>query len=1167
MDPRINHHTFHNDQDENDQPQPKDNNNDMVIEWLKPIWTATNDEAHVQALHQVQTRLQRRFHSQNQSSPQEEKDEKEEQCLWIQGLLWYTVTTTPRATRALCRAVLWSCTHGSTLLECLVDSIGYLSSSSSSSNQPTAQPTHPLTTWSVGGSSPPPPVSPTALSNAWSLLSHVLLGSVPEEEEEEGRGGLVEPRNDKWPDYLHTIFQKGLAHALWLEQTPQQSPQSLPESDTTHNHNDDLNNNKNPHPSPRVPQSWCCNEWMERLWRLSTRVGGGDAHPLGDWHTPNHHSPDWHHSPEYFRTAVAYHATRHVWKECVSSHSITTTTTTTLPSPTVQWWMAWIQYWMHRQPQYASHAIVNGWMRVVVLGVGVSRNKEEKEKDGSVPPRGASSFENQALHPLAQQAVPRHLALLSTALIHWCLRRTNETPSSSSCSTSIVFRWIRHLSWHSSSTVLTTVVRHCLFTHTTTTLTTAGMLVPSTTTRTVCMSQQSLQHEQHEQMGIFLANLLQDMPQPNDTNHHNHTKNKEDPSFLSSSSSQRDAVLADSLWNDDTTTTNDEATYYTTPLLQHLLQVATVWGSTVFVRQTDSTWQTPVTFFLVQGLTLLASTQKDSTTTTTALDPSLHDTLVTALLQGTTLRLQSSLAPLRLDGMRVGQALAACLGQAELHFEELDQYNQRRQQEPEEPNEPEPPESVVEEPSVQPSVDRVPSWRPRPPPRQRRRKNRKLLQDPDAEYVSEDDDSSDCTSNASHESNDSDDDSVWEELPQRYDLEDDQEDIRETPRPLYLRDALELLRTPETDDHAWSHHETALEELPSLIRRNMADLPDVAVDLAVQVLHQENKYDMTEFGEQQQACLIALLVMEPYTVGMALITDAFGNSCGLSTRLHVLAALQTAAQEFAGCPQPLELESPQQSPHLLEEVQDRVHGKRHLITTTRTTTNANSKDFMTGGSDTHNNETTNQEQALETLERTRRWGRGRWDSNKTIEKQNVDAKSNRFGPVAPHWFYALLGNFVQRREDATLWEGTLGAQFLSHLLLTMSLILDLAGPLVLNSTMTVTTMAHDLASLVWGFCSSAELPELRSAALQAVASSIHCMQRSSPSSASRILAFMQQQQQQENVLTTLQAMASHDPDPQCRTLAVVVASQIHDTFQQAEQGESLPQSASPFYLP
>jgi hypothetical protein len=315
---------------------------------------------------------------------------------------------------------------------------------------------------------------------------------------------------------------------------------------------------------------------------------------------------------------------------------------------------------------------------------------------------------------------------------------------------------------------------------------------------------------------------------------------------------------------------NDEQQQVEVPgdrvLRRTLLQVAERWSQTNFVRNTDAHLQRHVTHFLRAGMQFLVQATEDATSD-----------LVAVLLEGVTERLSSSNASIRKDGMVVAELMAKRLGE-ELHFEELE-------------------------------GDRELSWGKDAPVAEGtdatsgasgfsavgEKKKEKLFisrqTDPDAEYVSDDDGEEDSN----------DDNSSWDDdsALAPYDLEDDEEDLRETPRPLYLAECLDLLRTSESDDHAASRHETALQEVSLLVRSRPMDLPDLGAALAFELFRFEDKFNTENFTEMISKSLCALAVEEPFSVGKMLIEELF-QDISLVDRLNALHALCEAALELSG---------------------------------------------------------------------------------------------------------------------------------------------------------------------------------------------------------------------------------------------------------------------------
>jgi hypothetical protein len=131
-----------------------------------------------------------------------------------------------------------------------------------------------------------------------------------------------------------------------------------------------------------------------------------------------------------------------------------------------------------------------------------------------------------------------------------------------------------------------------------------------------------------------------------------------------------------------------------------------------------------------------------------------------------------------------------------------------------------------------------------------------------------------------------------------YDLDDDEEDLRETARPLYLQECIELLRTAETEENAFSSHEAALKELPALVRSHPVDLPDISESLAIELLRMENKFNIERFSVLLSS-IISLAVEDPLSVGQTLVAQLFQEG-SLFNRLTALTSLTEAAIELSG---------------------------------------------------------------------------------------------------------------------------------------------------------------------------------------------------------------------------------------------------------------------------
>jgi hypothetical protein len=313
-------------------------------------------------------------------------------------------------------------------------------------------------------------------------------------------------------------------------------------------------------------------------------------------------------------------------------------------------------------------------------------------------------------------------------------------------------------------------------------------------------------------------------------------------------------------------------------LYSNLCDIAETWSQWSFVHQTEGQHQYAVTQVLLCGLSKLKTEETPG-----------GDDLTLALLQGVTHRLESSFPPIRKDGMQIAQAVAKRLGE-DLQFEELNQQLGNATQENANPGESlERNRSVmIENPKKEETIKR----------RRKPRVKRRQL-DPDADYESSDDDEQDDGTTEDDGSDSFDDNSItWDDELAPYDLNDPEDDLVETRKPLHLIECLELLRTIESDDHAYSSHETALQSLPDLIQSRPDNLPDIAVSLVLQLLRMENKFNITNFLEMRQDAMTCLVIQEPILVGQHLIDEVFEDGA-LGDRLNIFAALQEAAYDLS----------------------------------------------------------------------------------------------------------------------------------------------------------------------------------------------------------------------------------------------------------------------------
>jgi hypothetical protein len=482
------------------------------------------------------------------------------------------------------------------------------------------------------------------------------------------------------------------------------------------------------------------------------------------------------------------------------------------------------------------------------------------------------------------------------------------------------------------------------------------------------------------------------------------------------------------------------------------------------VERTDPYLQNHVTVFIVYALHQIVEQDSPTFDRTSVLETS---GISIQILEGVTHRLQSTCSTeSRLDGMRVAEALAKALGQ-ELQFEELHEQDDYDDDDNDDQQQLDPQASITD-PSK--STMKLQSYN-----------------DSDKEEKSDD-------------NRKADDDSDWDENSalERYDIEDDEEDLRQVPRPFYLSECLDYLRANnENDSDCYSRHATVLQELPDLVRSRPADLADQAPELARSLLRLENKSGMKDFLEQVTHSIGVLLVEDPLGVGSNMIEEFFVEST-LLDRLTILNAMNTAAFELSGDKALLEKYDKQAELFHLE-VGPRVSGRRALVSETAVSSN----------------------------NRTRRWGQGR-----RLRSQETTVFRNRFQNIAPHWFYHFFSKFMETKDDATLWGGPNGARLLSSVIVTLTNVVECTG----RYSPGVDVLAKDLLDFTWSF-RGAEVAIVRSSVLYSVQGTLGLLRE-------EILWNFLLNDSSDSLVRHMRTMQERDPDINCRQLAKAIAQTV-----------------------
>ena len=497
-------------------------------------------------------------------------------------------------------------------------------------------------------------------------------------------------------------------------------------------------------------------------------------------------------------------------------------------------------------------------------------------------------------------------------------------------------------------------------------------------------------------------------------------------------------------------------------LLQYLRDASETWAETIFVQMTDQSQQLYVTEFIEASLPLL---DKDKA------DADMYQSTVLALVQGVTARLESSNVLIRRQGMRVAELLAPSLGQ-ELHFAELDGH--RRSDVKKKENDLKPTTASIEE----------------------RSGAKGGISNGNGSTFNADDDDDD----------DDDDDSVWSDedlVP--YNLEDDEEDLAAVKRPRYLRDCLQLFRTPSDDKCAYDAIQAALTAVAPLVESNPPDLPDLALPLTKELLHAEDKFHMKDFASLRWDGLCALLVHEPVSIANLLV-ETITDGSPFGVRLDILGLFEYGADRLCGAAKLRDNRAIRKK--LAAEQNDtkpKVSGKRKLVP-------YESKEKTTVCSK-------NQVDILE--QKTRRWGKGRQNSKQPSE-------TNRFGQIAPMWFYQLVSAWIQTKDNISIWGGSNGSKFFANYLVALAKIVECSG----NHPGT-SVLALDLFQLAMPF-RHADSSEIRMAVLVTIATCCPFLPAEAFSTS----------HDGEDFSTYLARAALRDTDASCRQIAGIIGQNM-----------------------
>ncbi len=525
----------------------------------------------------------------------------------------------------------------------------------------------------------------------------------------------------------------------------------------------------------------------------------------------------------------------------------------------------------------------------------------------------------------------------------------------------------------------------------------------------------------------------------------------------------------------------------TNVLLANLFAVALIWSEQVFITRTDTLQQQYVTEFLLHPLEWKRVTQDD-------LQKGLSNdgtTLAAILVQGVSLRLDVSRSEsIRIDGMRVAEALASLLGQT-LHFDELHQSDDIQK------------ELIVDEATTK----EVKVKEKRKTRERQRPKHRGLVVvEPDALVLDDSDSCSNLQSDSSTSSldggNSSDSVSSWGEDSLRpYDMDDDEEDLRRVPRPRNLRECLAYLISSENDDLTYDRHQSALTELVEIVSAQPLDLQDVLSILLRVLLHMEDKFNMDQFSVKRWDCLLTLGLHAPYETCVYLIGEMKES---FAIRLEALFLVRSISQELSDI-------NPRRDLNLVSNDIDqeicrcstklqRALGIRELGT-----------DALT------------EEQSQ--ASRTRRWRKLRSPAITT---------PNRFGPISVQTIYCMFTFLSQTRTDEIVWGGSTGERFLSEFLKTLAIMLHFARN---HPSSALRFLAVDLFELAWSF-RDAVCADVRHAALMAVLTCVSMLPLEVVIEHAHVMS------------SFLTLCSARDDNAECRHLAFLIAGSMSDCISQ-----------------
>lgn len=551
--------------------------------------------------------------------------------------------------------------------------------------------------------------------------------------------------------------------------------------------------------------------------------------------------------------------------------------------------------------------------------------------------------------------------------------------------------------------------------------------------------------------------------------------------------------------------------YKRLPLLQHAFQYAAKqWHSNAFIRYSCPAFQRNLTAFILRYLEQADASSSDDSVSSAQINAN-HD--VSALLvRGISHRLHSIDDSIRRDGMFVAELLAKITLTKEqqqsnvVSFDELldvprwgfsnfdcDDTIADDLQKDSDKNYEEIEDEAMFSSSAMKSGKSTSC--------KSSSKNNFLIIDPDQAYHSSSDEDSHSDRSSCSLSSSSDSDSFDETDLHSFQGEDDVEDLRTVPKPLYLRQCLLMLRessTNENDECAYAKMETALIELPLLLERRRRqltdDLRDVCQLLCKELMNVENKYNIEHFDALRFKSLVQLIVSEPILSARCLLDDILFEEGGitLGRRIELLNVLMCAAKELSGVGQ------------------DQTDvGKLE---------NCNTDKLV-------------KEQAGKVIRRRR------------IRKREASnsRSSNKFAPHAVFFVFSLLRGFAHTKENRSIWDNgdDDGCQMIGTFLYTLGTLIECSGKGLSTPKLAVEVFQFSLLFRL------ADRPHVR----QAVLYSLYiCIQHVDEEFLFDVV------HSNFDIVRYLTHSSSSDPNEKCRQLALMIASEVKDIIDSSAFG-------------